>query len=425
MYSGMNRSGAYMVVAMGATVVAAIVLLSLPGEEIVREDRDPVAEAGPDGTVDQGHVLTLDGSGSTDDRGVVSWAWTFEYEGAPAHLDGAVVDFTFGIAGFYVITLTVSDAAGNTASDTLTVTVVDTEPPVADAGPDLQVPVGALVALSALGSTDNVGVTGHEWAFQVEGTPVHLTGAEVAYEFTVPGIHEVTLNVTDGAGNWAVDTLAVTVFEVPVEMTFHYDFSQGAHGWEPGFADVAPEKVDDVGFASGVRDLPEYLGSTPALWYTGSNFADDLFMFFTTRLEGLAPDTEYDVVFTVGFASMWYVGQPGAGGSPADAVWIRAALAPEEFRVEPGYQHSLRIYPGVGNMSHDDGENGIPLGNIAKPDDGTADWVLLEHTSGAGSFSATADAEGNLWALFGTDSGFEGINEIYYTHLTIELVPKS
>ncbi len=619
---------------LGVIVVVAILILAIPGEELAIDRRDPVADAGPDVTVDQGDTVTFDGSGSTDDRGVTSWNWSFEYDGGPALLEGVDASFTFDLAGAYVVTLTVADKAGNTDSDLLQVTVRDTEAPLADAGPDIQVPAGAPVTLSGLGSTDNVAVVDFWWTFEVDSVPIALQGGEVAYEFAIPGKYAVTLNVSDGAGNWATDTVTVTVVgdpTVPVRRTFEFDLGDGYMGWEPGFADytvgdeanirpdhghealpdglegsgvylegwntpddlfmylkkrlvglvpdtdywvslevtfaskyaegtfgvggspgdsvclklgasgfepdrladeydvwrmtvdkgdqfmggrhaqnvgtiakpedgtedyvllardnlerailvrtdaegalwaflgtdsgfegptriyytrivvtvdpsppnltlrydlslsdytwepgfadVPPDKVDDVGFESGIRPLPDYLDHRPALWFNGSNFADDLFMFFTTKLVGLAPDTVYDVAFTVGFASMWYVGQPGAGGSPADAVWIRAGLAPEEFRIELGHQDCLRIFPKVGNMSHDDGEYGIPLGNVAKPDDGTNEWVLLEHRSAPGSFSATTDSEGNLWAIFGTDSGFEGINELYFTYLVIELYP--
>lgn len=94
--------------------------------EVGGEDdtEDPVADAGIDQTVVQGTVVTFDGSGSSDNVGIVSYIWTFEDNG-PHTLSGPSPSHTFSSVGNYDITLTVKDAAGNSDTDTMKVKVVD------------------------------------------------------------------------------------------------------------------------------------------------------------------------------------------------------------------------------------------------------------------------------------------------------------
>jgi len=65
---------------------------------------------------------TFDGHSSTDDQGIVSYAWKLgNQQGSTA--TGAVVTFDYKRAGSYPVTLTVQDAAGNLNSLTRTIVV--------------------------------------------------------------------------------------------------------------------------------------------------------------------------------------------------------------------------------------------------------------------------------------------------------------
>jgi len=118
--------------------------------------------------------------------------------------------------GVYEFVLTVVDDAGNSASDTLTVRVRDSTPPVADAGEDRTVDEGSTVRLDATGSSDNVGVEVYRWTFQYGGREVELDGPEARFDFDRPGTYAVTLTVADAEGNWATDTMTVEVTSVDV-----------------------------------------------------------------------------------------------------------------------------------------------------------------------------------------------------------------
>jgi peptide/nickel transport system substrate-binding protein len=90
----------------------------------VAEDNTPpdaVASASPN-PADSGTNVTLDGSLSSDNVGIVDYMWTFVYDGVPQELHGQVVYFTFLTPGSYNITLNCTDAAGN--YDTITIELV-------------------------------------------------------------------------------------------------------------------------------------------------------------------------------------------------------------------------------------------------------------------------------------------------------------
>lgn len=88
----------------------------------------PVADAGPDQTVQQYEYVTFDGSGSTADGEIVSYNWTFEYGGNEWNLRGEVnSSFYFVLMGIYNVTLTVTDDEGNTSTDVMVVTVIKKE----------------------------------------------------------------------------------------------------------------------------------------------------------------------------------------------------------------------------------------------------------------------------------------------------------
>ena len=80
----------------------------------------PTADAGADRTVEEDTVVSFDGSASSDDTGVESYAWDF---GDGTTATGVSSSHTFAEPGTYTVTLTVTDAAGNSDTDALTVTV--------------------------------------------------------------------------------------------------------------------------------------------------------------------------------------------------------------------------------------------------------------------------------------------------------------
>jgi hypothetical protein len=130
----------------------------------------PVANAGPDQTVPVGSLVNLDGSGSSDvDGDALSYEWTLVDRPADSQavLSNRFVagpGFTLDWPGDYTLELVVSD--GFLASDPDTVVIsASNSRPVANAGADQAVAVGATVDLDGSGSSDADGdALTYRWA---------------------------------------------------------------------------------------------------------------------------------------------------------------------------------------------------------------------------------------------------------------------
>ena len=111
-------------------------------EVYVRVNRAPVAEAGPDRIVCPGDTVAFDAGLSADEDGrLTGWRWRFS-DGVV--LDGPQVERSFDDAGRPTVQLTVTDDSGSAcAAGTDAPRVLVNAPPVVDAGPDRDTPVGA------------------------------------------------------------------------------------------------------------------------------------------------------------------------------------------------------------------------------------------------------------------------------------------
>ena len=86
---------------------------------------------------------------------------------------------------------------------------LDKTPPVADAGQNLTVVVGTSVVFSANASYDELsGISKFRWDL---GNGIVKFEKEFTYNFSDPGTYKIILTVYDAAGNYATDTILVTV----------------------------------------------------------------------------------------------------------------------------------------------------------------------------------------------------------------------
>ncbi|MCJ7607058.1 MAG: PKD domain-containing protein, partial [Thermoplasmata archaeon] len=190
----------------------------------VSDVTDPVADAGEYDEVSFGTTTTLDGSGSTDNAGIENYTWSFT-DGSEVALYGAVVEYVFSVEGGYVVTLTATDDAGLSDTDTLVVMVAAVNAaPVANAGFDVASSEGETVELDGSGSIDDASadLLTYTWTFEYDGELVTLTGAQAEFTFDIAGTYEVTLNVTDAEGLWDTDTMTVTVEKKGTTLFNHY-----------------------------------------------------------------------------------------------------------------------------------------------------------------------------------------------------------
>lgn len=167
----------------------------------MQDETHPVADAGPDRVVYLGMNLTFDGSGSTDDVGVVNYTWSF-YEGGARTLYGVSPVYLFSSTGVYNVTLVVYDGDGNSGVDYATITVrVDDVAPVAKANRGLRIIQSTLVTLNGSASTDNAGIVLYEWVISKDGEVLdEFVGPVWPYYFNDTGNYTITLTVTDVGG---------------------------------------------------------------------------------------------------------------------------------------------------------------------------------------------------------------------------------
>jgi PKD repeat protein len=174
----------------------------------------PVADAGPDQQVNSTDVVDFDGTLSTDNVGIVNYTWTFTYDANPEEIWGITPSYTFVTPGVYTVTLNATDAAGNSGYDTVEITVVDNEDPIADAGPDqTNNDEGTTISFDGTASTDNVAIVSYEWEFDYEDNTITLDGSSPSFTFTQVGDYVVTLTVMDGEGNFDTDTMTVSIVD--------------------------------------------------------------------------------------------------------------------------------------------------------------------------------------------------------------------
>jgi len=178
----------------------------------------PQVDAGPDVEVDEGGEVLLEPLSVTDndpafDANVTAW-WEVTGPDTDLTLDGLVLVFIAPRMGEFRATLHVTDAAGNEGTDSRLVTARDTLPPVVDIGIDRTVEVLTELTFDAIGVTDNDPdfPDGATYRWQLSGPQLDEEHTGNTITFTVPwvGEYEISLTVTDKAGNRGSASVTVT-----------------------------------------------------------------------------------------------------------------------------------------------------------------------------------------------------------------------
>jgi PKD repeat protein len=166
----------------------------------------PKADAGSDQIVNEDTSIKLDGSGSLDKNGIVSYVWILPNGKT---LSGMITTYTFETPGSYTITLKVTDPAGNYATDNVVITVLDITKPVAKATYIITSHVVVwTVNFDASASTDNVEIVSYEWDF---GDGTIATGQTASHMYLKAGVYNVTLTVRDAASNVGTGFVIVSI----------------------------------------------------------------------------------------------------------------------------------------------------------------------------------------------------------------------
>jgi uncharacterized protein YodC (DUF2158 family) len=175
---------------------------------LIWDTTSPTVNAGSNATVNG--LYTQDATIFDATSGIAIYNWT-QVSGPGTVTFGTpdAEDTTVSASadGTYVLRITITDAAGNTAYDEITL-VWDTVPPTVDAGIDASVNVSYTQDATVNDSVPSSGIASILWT-QVSGPGTVNFGTPDAEDTTVSatadGTYVCRLNVTDNAGNSVID----------------------------------------------------------------------------------------------------------------------------------------------------------------------------------------------------------------------------
>lgn len=184
----------------------------------VLENQPPVVNTGPHITLEQashaGTQVMLNGTATDNVSTRFNFTWSEKGIVLAAETNAAntTLIYTFNL-GLHIVTLNATDEAGNTGSDSVSVKITDTTPPVVNAGPDLTVEQeshsGTQVTL--YGNATDICSTQFNFTWSENGVAIG-TKQNLTYTFNL-GAHIVTLNATDVSGNTGSGNVTVKVID--------------------------------------------------------------------------------------------------------------------------------------------------------------------------------------------------------------------
>ncbi len=152
--------------------------------------------------VDEDAPFVMPGAAVSDLDDELVFSWAVGVAGGAVTLDGVSPTFVFVDPGNFTVILTVHDRLANIAQRSFTVVVADLTDPTADFTIPTEWPEDVALGLNGSGASDNSGApltylwssTGPSGFDTAAGTSPFMT-------FATPGLHTVTLKVTDRSGN--------------------------------------------------------------------------------------------------------------------------------------------------------------------------------------------------------------------------------
>lgn len=214
--------------------------------------------------------------------------------------------------------------------------------------------------------------------------------------------------------------LAIATSHAATPATFTTDFKSGSDGWKAGFGDYPVGSEEFYELKAGMRMLPP--GTKPdrkGFFLSGNNHSDDLCMFLSRRVIGLAPNTAYRVRLSVTFASASPRGSFGVGGSPA--IPVKAGVCHKRPSTKGRY---ARLNIDKGNQSTD-GRDAKIIGDVGVNVPSGGETYRLKTLNNAGAvFSFKTDATGKGWIFVCTDSSFEATTSLYFSRICASFIPR-
>ncbi len=185
----------------------------------------PVVNAGTDQTITlPTNTVILPGSANDSDGSIASLLWT-QVSGPSAVLVNETTNTLTAqslVEGIYVFRLSATDNEGGEGSDDVQVTVnapVANQPPVANAGPDIQITLPVNSSNVTGSGTDSDGtIASYNWTKISGGTATltNATSSTLQLNDLTEGVYVFELTVTDDDGDTDTDRMTLTVIPATV-----------------------------------------------------------------------------------------------------------------------------------------------------------------------------------------------------------------
>ena len=382
----------------------------------------PVANAGTDRTVFESITITLDGNASSDsENSSLSYFWQqLDSSGHSVNLSDATAaqptftapDVDIDVEAYIelIFQLTVTDERGKSSNAIVTLTVVNNEPPIADAGADHTLYESNTVQLDGSSSSD-IEDTSLNYSWQQidsSGYSVSFSDATsaqpsfIAPDVTADANLTFQLTVTDAGSKSSTDTVTITVLYAP---TFTVS--------------VSPDNTQVVGTIASLRGATQ--GShliESYLWEETTDYGLAIDRADSTNASFVVPDylyANYDVL------SFQFTATDAAGISVSATTVINIGVASNlkwHYDIDSKVNSSPAIGPD-GAVYFGAGEKTF---HVVYSEDGSLKWKFIAENSfeapptiGADGTVYIGDVGGILYALTApTDGSQSGIEKWRY-----------
>jgi PKD repeat protein len=221
--------------------------------DVLPPDQPPNASLIGPANATAGEATTFDASNSSDDRGIETYRWDFDGDGAVENeTSSPVIDHVYERGGTFDVTVTVVDSGRQTATaSTTTAVVVPPSPPTAALDAPAEAPVNRSVTLDASNASDEGRITEYRWDLDGDGSVERTTTtATVDHTYTELGTVQPAVTVVDDDNETDTASAEVDVIEVNFPPTARLD--------APDEVDVDETVVFDASASSDDRGIGTY-----------------------------------------------------------------------------------------------------------------------------------------------------------------------
>jgi hypothetical protein len=189
-------------------------------------------------------------------------------------------------------------------------------------------------------------------------------------------------------------------------------FSESQSDWHGGFANYAAADSVSSELYFGYDNLPENLANNQkSLKLSGKNLGQKLTMFIKKKITGLAPNTDYTLVYDVTFAS-----DVNKGTASGDSVAVITGSFSQEpisvlsdgyYRLGTSYGPLSGSYYQLGSIGN---TNPTPQFDYVNVGNATSQYPYIK---------GRTNSLGELWLFVGIDSLYKGTTTIYFTYVDV------